>query len=281
MRDPIVPPPLHAPHWRDRLITCFRKRNWRGFIRLYNLLKPLSARRSLRVASRYGSQFLLTPWDSVDGHVISEGFYESEVLESLRPHLGPGKVLWVIGANFGLHAVTAKWLHPETRVVAFEPSPTMAARLIENCELNAVAVELHAYALSDTRGAFPFFANNSGNPGMSTFHPVAEFSYGNRFTVATLTAADVIENNLAPAPHAILLDAEDAETEVLRGFGGHLSAPSLRRIVLEAPNAFLETRQPAELYTLLDQAGFTLSKLERRESTAHSLSNFLAVRRPS
>ena len=279
MRDPIVPPPLHRPHWRDRIVTYFRKRNWRGFIRLYDLLKPIPARRSLRAPCRYGSQFFLTPWDSVDSHVIKEGFYESEVLEALRPQLGPGKVLWVIGANFGLHTVTAKWLHPETRVVAFEPSPAMGARLIENCELNAVSVELHAYALSDSRGAFPFFANNSGNPGMSTLHPVASFSYENRFTVATLTAAEVIEHNLAPAPHVIILDAEDAETQVLRGFGGHLSDPNLTHIVLEAPNAFLESRKPEELYAMLDGAGFALSKLERRENTAHSLSNFLAVRR--
>ncbi len=281
MRDPIVPPILHDPSWRDRLITHFRLHNWRGFVRLYDLLKPITARRALRVTSRYGSQFFLTPWDSVDHHVIMEGFYESEVLEAVRPHLGPGKVLWVIGANFGLHTVTAKWLHPDIRVVAFEPSPTMAARLLENCELNAVSVDLHAYALSDGTGAFPFFANNSGNPGCSTLYPSPVSDYANRFMVATMTAASVIETQLVPPPDAIILDAEGSEEPVLRGLGRHLSDPGLTHIVVEAPNDFLTSRKPEGLYRLLDVAGFELSRLERNENTAHTLSNFLAVRRPS
>jgi hypothetical protein len=74
MRDPIFPPPGRPPHWRDRILTRFRQRHWRGFVRLYDLLKPIPGRRSLRVTTRYGSQFFLTPWDSVDAPVIAEGF---------------------------------------------------------------------------------------------------------------------------------------------------------------------------------------------------------------
>jgi len=281
MRDRLLPPSRQRPNWRDRLITYFRRRNWRGFVRLYDWLKPPHmVRRSLRVTSRYGSQFWLTPWDSVDHHVIMEGFYESEVLEALRPQLGPGKVLWVIGANFGLHAVTAKWLHPETQVVAFEPSPAMATRLIENCELNAVNVDLHTYALSDRAGGFPFFANNSGNPGMSTLHPQQGNLYDNHFTVAAMTAAAVINDRLAPPPHAVLLDAEGAEAMVLQGFEAHLASPDLQRLVVEAPNEFLTTQQPAQLYLLLARNGFTLTKLTRHENTGHTLSNFLATKEP-
>jgi FkbM family methyltransferase len=278
MRDALSPGPGCPPGWRDRLLARFRRHNWRGFIRLYNLFKPLSGRRSLRVVTRYGSQFFLTPWDSVDTHVISEGFYESEVLEAVRPALGPGAVLWVVGANFGLHAVTAKKLHPETQVVAFEPSPAMAARILENCELNGITLDLHAYALADHPALLPFFANASGNPGMSTLHPVEEFGYDQRFVVAAHTAAEIIDGRLAPAPTALIVDAEGAETDVLRGFGPKLNATSLRVIVFEAPNDFLSLRQPADLYALLHEAGYTLRILDRHEHTAHALSNFAAIR---
>src|SRR5882724_147059 len=181
MRDSIHPPSGEPPGWRDRLLIIFRRRGGRGFVRLYNLLKPVGARRALRTVTRYGSQFFLTPWDSVDSHALAEGFYESEVLEVVRPALGPGAVLWVVGANFGLHAVTAKFLHPAAAVVAFEPSPAMGARIIENCELNNVKIELHAYALAAAAGALPFFANASGNPGMSTLHPVDAFNFDHKF----------------------------------------------------------------------------------------------------
>lgn len=279
MRNALSPGPGRSPSWRDRLLTFVRRKNWRGFAPLYDLLKPLSGQRSLRVVTRYGSQFFLTPWDSVDTHVIREGFYESEVLEAVRPALGPGAVLWVVGANFGLHAVTAKWLHPETQVVAFEPSPAMAARILENCELNGITLDLHAYALADHTTMLPFFANASGNPGMSTLHPVAQFTYDQRFMVATYSAAEVISRGLAPPPTALIVDVEGAETEVLRGFGPLLKAAGLRVLVFEALNDFLTTREPADLHALVHEAGFTLQILNRHEHTAHALSNFAAIRR--
>jgi FkbM family methyltransferase len=278
MRDPIAPPPRSPPHWRDRILTRFRRRGWRGFVRLYDLLKPIAGRRSLRVVTRYGNQFFLTPWDSVDAHVIAEGFYESEVLEAVRPALTPGAVLWVVGANFGLHALTAKWLAPEVTVVAFEPSPAMAARLLEHAELNGQAVSLQAYALAAENGVQNFFTNATGNPGMSTLHPAADFAYDQQFAVATVTAASVIELGLAPAPDAMIIDAEGAEAEILRGFGAHLADPRLRRIVFEAPNDFLTDRAPGELDRLLRGAGFAWTRLERRERTAHAFSNFVALR---
>jgi len=277
MRDELTPKPNHPPGFRDRILVAFRRRQWRGFVRLYERLKPTAARRLLRTLTRYGTQFFLNPWDSVDSYVINEGFYESEVLEAVRPGLAPGTVLWVVGANFGLHAITAKRLHPETNVVAFEPSPAMGARLLENCELNDVRVDLHAYALSAENGALPFFANASGNPGMSTLHPVEGLPYDHRFVVATLTAQNVIKLQLAPMPNAIILDAEGAEIDVLKGFGLLLHAPDLRMIVFEALNEFLET-VPGELRILITSAGFKIEKLKRNEDTAHSLSNFVAFR---
>jgi FkbM family methyltransferase len=216
--------------------------------------------------------------DYIDNFVLKEGFYESEVLEAVLPSLGPGAVLWVVGCNFGLHAVTAKWLHPETRVVAFEPLPSMGVRLAENCLLNGVEVELHACALSDSAGVLPFFVNAAGNPAMSTLHPDPAGTYDQRLTVATLTAADVVARGLAPAPTVAIIDAEGAEAEVLRGFGSLLATPKLRTIVFEAPNDFLATHRPGDLFQALDGAGFCLRRLVRRENTAHALSNFTAVR---
>lgn len=275
-------PPLshnaHPPGWRDRLLACFRRRRWRGFGTLHRWLKPAGARRELLAVTRYGSRFFLNPGDAIDTHVLLEGFYESEVLDAVRPVLGPGAVLWVVGANFGLHAVTAKFLHPEATVVAFEPSPAMAARLLEHGELNAAKIDLHAYALGEGTAALPFFANATGNPGMSTLHPVDAFGYDQRFVVATFSAAEVIARGLAPAPTALIVDAEAAEAEVLRGFGRHLADPALRAVVFETGNDFLATREPADLHALVTGAGLTVRQLVRRENTAHNLSNFLATR---
>ena len=279
MREPLKPPAGRPPGWRDRLLAYHRRRGWRGFTRLLDLLKPPGGRREIRFVTRYGTQFLLVPWDVVDSHTIAEGFYESEVIEAVRPALQPGSVVWFIGANFGLHAITAKVLEPACRIVCFEPNPRMGARIMENAELNAVAVELYALALADRTGSATFFANASGNPGMSTLHPVAGGAYDDRYTVAVDTAARLLAQGGAPFPRAVVLDVEGAELEVLRGFGDALADPRLECLVFEAENGLLEAGPGPALPELLGGAGFNhIERLTRREHTAHALSNFLAQR---
>jgi len=65
---------------------------------------------------------------------------------------------------------------------------------------------------------------------------------------------------------------------VLRGFGSYLSSSTLRSVVFEAANEFLGLGKSSTLRDLVTQAGFTLARLERREDTAHALSNFHATR---
>lgn len=265
--------------WRDRLLARHRASGRRGFRRLLSLLKPDPARRSILARTRYGSVFRLAPDDVIDTHVLVEGFYESEVLEALLPALSaPDAVLWVVGANFGLHAVTAATLRPDLRVVAFEPSPAMGARVIENASLNAARIDLHAYALSAHEGVFPFHANASGNPGMSSLHRWAGGTFDHCFHVAAMTAAAVIDGGIAPAPTALIVDAEGAEEEVLRGFGARLADTSLRLVVVEADERLLESPARAPIRALLEDAGFVLERLVRRENTAHALANFRARR---
>ena len=278
LSEPSAARRLPPPPARDRFLAAYRRGGWRGFSRLYGLLKSRRGEARLRVICRYGTQFDLDPWDYVDGHVIAHGFYESEVLEAVRPALGAGAVLWVVGANFGLHAVTAKRLHPDARVVAFEPFPAMAARLAAHAALNGVEIELQAFALSDSDGVRPFFINASGNPAMSTLHPDPAGRYDGRLSVTTRTGTAVIAEGAAPAPTAAIIDAEGAEAEILRGLGSHLRAPALRSIVFEAPNEFLRSRHPAAVFAPLADAGFAIDRLDRREPTAHTLSNFLAHR---
>jgi FkbM family methyltransferase len=264
--------------WRDRLLAFWRRRGWRGYLTLIRYLKPPGGRAELCVATRYGSRFFVRPGDSVDSHVLLEGFYESEVLEAVRPALRAGSVLWVVGANFGLHAVTAKYLHPDCRVIAFEPLPAMSARLLEHCALNGVRVDLISTALGERPGILPFFVNASGNPGASTLHPTDAERFDYNILVAVERADALIEGAGLPGPTAMIVDAERAELEVFRGLGRHLAQPALTHVVFEAENEMLALSPPHPLAQLLRDAGFVLTRLQRNEHTAHGCSNFLATR---
>lgn len=271
--------PGRPPGWRDRLLVFFRQRKWRGFITLYAILKRPGARKEIQFVTRYGSQFFLVPTDVIDSCAIADGFYESEVIEAIRPAIDPGSIVWFVGANFGLHAITVKVLQPAARIICFEPNPCMGARLLENADLNAMPVELFALALSDHTGSAEFFANASGNPGMSTLYPAATGRYDDRFHVALDTGGRLLAENLAPFPRAMVIDVEGAEVEVLRGFGAALADPRLERLVFEAEIGLLSMGPDHPILSLLRAAAFLkIERLERNEHTAHTLSNFLAQR---
>lgn len=70
--------------------------------------------------------------------------------------LGPGDVFLDIGANAGIYTLTVAGTG--ARILAFEPNPVMAARLLENVELNGfgASVTLVPDALSNEEGHASF-----------------------------------------------------------------------------------------------------------------------------
>ena len=57
------------------------------------------------------------------GRPPSGCYYQREVLDAILASLRDDGVLWDVGANVGLHVITAKRLRPQETVVAFEPAP--------------------------------------------------------------------------------------------------------------------------------------------------------------
>ncbi|MEO8204543.1 MAG: hypothetical protein ABI615_00075 [Chthoniobacterales bacterium] len=126
----------YSPSLRDRLLATFHRRGWRGFHPLYRFAgKP-----SIFIRTIYGSIMGLHPIDYIDGIVLREGYYESEVFEALLPYLRKGAVFWDIGANFGLHSLTAKHCAPDLIVHAFEPNITIFQRITANIAANDIVI---------------------------------------------------------------------------------------------------------------------------------------------
>ena len=221
----------------------------------------------------YGSSFLLDPLFYIDGLVVRQGFYESEVLEALHTRLRPGYVLWDIGTNFGLHAVTLARLVPEAKVFAFEPNPAEHARLLRHRAWNAPHLTTSSLALSDSTGILPLHLGPEGNSGMTTLAPWSQGRYSGTVLVATASGDDLIARGTLPAPHLIKLDVEGHESAVLRGLAHTLASPHCELVVFEDS---MDADTPAK--TILRAAGFLLAPLVRREQSAHALANFAATK---
>ncbi len=271
---PAVPVPP-APTFRDRLLAAWWRRGWRGFGTLRRLLPPGSFGDSLLFPADYGSVFQLDPLAYIDGLVVREGFYESEVLDALRARLRPGSVLWDIGANFGLHSTTLARLVPAATVVAFEPNPSEHTRLLCHRAWNAPHLITSSLALSDTTGLLPLHLGPAGNSGMTTLAPWSQASYSGTVLVAAATGDSLIAAGSLPAPNLLKLDVEGHEPAVLRGLATALAHSRCELVVFEdSPSDDSPSKH------ILRSAGFTLRPLVRHEQSAHALANFAAEKSP-
>ena len=264
-------PPAPPLSWHDYFWSFLRRRRVRGFTRLWHAFR--GPHETVRVRARFGAIFALNPFAYIDGIVFEEGFYESEVLAAIEPKLHPGAVLWDIGANFGLHAITAARLHREVTVVAFEPNPTEHARLLQHRAWNAPHLVTSSLALSDAASVLPLHLGPPGNSGMTTLAPWSKASYSGTVLVATAKGDDLVACGAVPAPTAIKLDVEGSEAAVLRGLAATLNHRRCELVVFED-----SLDGDSEPKRILRAAGFVLTPLARREHTDHALVNFAASR---
>lgn len=261
------------PDWRDALLRRYRACGWRGFFTLLRLIRPDGL---IRTRTRYGAVFALSPLDYIDGVVLRENYYESEVLEALRPFLAPGCVFWDVGANIGLHAISAAQLVPGLTVCAFEPNPRTLQRLRTNIAANPLSITVWPGALGEQQGhaQLTLFEGNSGQSLVGA--PAT--AHASTVSVPLARADALIAEGKLPAPDVMKLDVEGYEANVLSGFGSLLGTSRLRAVVFESGPDTLLRPDTCPAARLLVAAGFRLSRLTRREKTTHLLENYLAVR---
>ncbi len=272
------PPPGITP--LDTVVAFASRRRLRGAARLRRILRGHHDVTLTRVRTVDGLLFDLDVENVLDYAVLDHGYYEREVLEAIVQSLTPNAVLWDVGGNIGLHAITAKHLRAGTTVVAFEPSPQAAARLIANASLNGVDVQVVTAALSDTDGIARLSIVTSGNNGLSSLRPWPDVAYDRTILCPCVRADALVAQSKLPAPTVVKLDVEGFEAEVLRGFGNLLSGDTLRSVVFEAPGNADTEPQHYPVFGLLTEAGFTISPLAPAHATEKSVgTNFIGTKR--
>lgn len=262
------------PSLADQILASWFRLRLRGF----RTLTRVFGRRQICVKTKYGSVFCCDPDEYIGMNVLRHGFYESEVIEALRPSAKSGGVYWDVGSNFGLHAVTAAVEFPDMQVAAFEPVDSLRALLEKHACLNKVNLRLSALALSDSSGSFELYVPPLGAGGRATLCRDYAGPDWRRVTVTTARADELILSGELPMPNLMKVDVEGAEVKVLSGFGDLLSDPRLRAVVIEGVPGLDRSESTDPLALILRRAGFQLRVLERREPTMHDLENYVATR---
>lgn len=173
---------------------------------------PVHAGSRMRLTARQGEHGITT------GIFLLRAAYEPSVRRAVDRFVAPGDTCYDIGANLGLWSLRmAEKVGPSGRVVAFEPVPDTARRLIENAALSfAGNIVVETIALGREEGPATIYL--PGDIGRAAL--AAEGPKDARISVTQKRLDDVWAAQGYPRVKYVKLDVEGAEPWVLEG-GSH------------------------------------------------------------
>lgn len=185
---------------------------------------------------------------------------ELQVQAALKRHLGPGGVLWDLGANVGFFALlAARIASPQGHVYALEPAPECAASIRASAELNGLenitAIEKAAGARTG-RELFAVSPDNTWSHLVERAEPAA----GSEILTVEVAALDelAVQNDMR-APTVIKLDIEGSEIDALDGMR--------RTLERHRPVLICELHETVrELRELATSHGYTVTNLNGPEA---------------
>lgn len=203
-----------------------------------------------------GAQFRLNLQEEKD---LWLGTYEADLQATLGTALGPGMVVYDVGANVGyLTIAMARLVGPGGHVYAFEPLPDNYARLVEAVDLNEVGKTVTPVraAVGAQVGRAQFLVHQSGGMGKLQGSAGRDAHYERTLEVDVLTLDEYAQQAAGGPPDWIKIDVEGGEVGVLQG---------ARRLLTERrPGLLLELHGPeaaAGVWRQLGEAGYRLRSI--------------------
>ncbi|HJQ60555.1 MAG TPA: FkbM family methyltransferase [Vineibacter sp.] len=162
---------------------------------------------------------------------LDKGVWDGHVLDVCLRLLRPGDVFYDIGANAGVFSVECARKFGDTLdVQAFEPQPTLAARIRDSAVINGLSrVAVHEVLLSDQVGEGTLYVTRQAVHASLVARESRSTAIRREMTTLDGFIGD---RGLAP-PSLIKIDVEGAELQVFRGAAATI-ANSKPTIVFEA-----------------------------------------------
>jgi FkbM family methyltransferase len=188
------------------------------------------------------------PDETMSRSILYYGVYEYAPSELVRAYLAPGDTFVDVGANMGYYSLlAAARVGGSGRVLAFEPSARVRARLERSVSLNGFThVAVRSEAVGEVNGHVTLVEPGSDNHGLAFVQKEGGVDVGAR--VRSVTLDDVLGAG-KPTPALIKVDVEGGESEVFRGASRLLASP-------EGPAILFESFKLAHDRVLLERHGY-------------------------
>jgi len=256
------------PNWRHRIVArYYRASEHPARLRLLRWTKRLLRVNIVQVEVFPGVIMELDDADYVNREILFQGGYEVATLRLFDRLLSKARGFVDIGAHHGQYTLRAArtLAARHGRVLAFEPTPANAARLLRNAQLSAVFnFELFALGLSDSvavrRIVLPF-SNNTGGAHLGATAPAV----GEEEAVPVYISVWPIKSLAARIPPESLdlvkIDVEGHERSVLASlFESALPKPP--NLLMEFLPEFFDYGVPEGLPAWLASHGYDLRTVE-------------------
>ncbi|HWD78266.1 MAG TPA: FkbM family methyltransferase [Kribbella sp.] len=203
---------------------------------------------------RQGLSWELDLRDNLQAVLYYAGRYEPAVRRFLRRELRRGDVVLDVGANIGLHALTAAKRLRELgggRVIAFEPAADSVAKLRAGAARNGVQLEVVPMALGERQEHAALRADSRYDEADAGVRSL----YGDGRTVQEVSVVrldDWAREHRLDRLDLVKIDIEGAELEALAGAARTVKRLQPRAVLVEDKRP--ETR--ARLYAVLNELGY-------------------------
>lgn len=183
--------------------------------------------------------------DGMQRNMYYLGFLEPRYLKCLSRYVSPGNVFIDIGANVGYYTIwAAKQVGQSGRVFSFEPNPIAFHHLQDNVAFgNYNNVSLYQVALgeSNSAGELMLCVGQTGGSRLITDNANGtEVITVPIKTLDTCLQSDGLLLNLSQKVDVIKVDAEGAETSILKGAHSLLTTHSRPYLMVEVDNGLLK-----------------------------------------
>lgn len=162
---------------------------------------------------------------------VSSFLDEEALIGTIIGELRDDDIYWDVGANIGTHTFLPAAVHPDARVIAFEPHHKNVNKLVGNKVLNDQNnVSIVPIALSDRSGTATLHGEDD-RAGYGSFS-LREGGAERVAEVPVRPGDDVIDEGI-PSPTVMKIDVEGGELAVLDGLRGTLSTDTVRTVFCE------------------------------------------------
>ena len=232
-------------------------------------------RGSMRVTAGAGEHLRLSmahlPLAHAHAGALPRGWLEVSVQEAFRRLLGPGDVLYDVGANIGFFSlVGARLVEPGGRVYAFDPVPENAEAVRVNAALNGIGnVTVLERAAGAARGRDRLLRVEDlswSQLESQGWHPKTV----DAVEVEVVPIDELVASGEVQPPTLVKIDVEGAELDVVRGM-----AQTIER---HRPAIVCELHDTAAGFVeLMESHGYSVENLEGKgpvaetPRTAHAL----------